>query len=668
MTLASACSYSGATAINNGTLLIGLSLPVVSSGTLQRWFDATDLNANGSPVANGAVVATWSDKSGQQQNAISAGGVSPIYVANAINGKPAVQLGPNSYLSFSNNGLSVNADASTMFAVGEFTSAPTTWNWMVSYGNFGYEQGRGISASAGAPYNLDYTTVFQDTFGAGVPLTTPPTPVVADVIYGGATNSVAGYWNISGQTGAASSNPALGTGYFGSGFIGKGPQYDAEWWAGNIGEVLIYNGALSDADRAAVESYLDSKWLGIGNGGGQVLPANTPVSIGSSGILDLGGNSQQVGALTGSGMATNSGVIDATLTVAGTSEFDGVLSNGATNKLGLTVSGSLTLAGSNTFTGPTTVNAGALQIGNGGERRVPGQPGRLPLQRRDAGVQSLRRADLQRLDQRQRRLDRAGEQRPACSYRQQHLHRRRRPSTPARSRSATADSGEGLTSSITMSNNATVAFNHADPLSYGGAISGSGQLIKLGTGVARPERHEHVQRPDDDLRGNGGTRRQRRKSADGDGPDHRLQRRVGPGRGPADGGQPERLGRGDHHEPLLPRVLLDVDRGPVLRLDDDFAGNIIGNNVALALSGSGELTLSGTNSYTGGTTVSGGTLDIAAPERIVRQRVGDDRRRRAAGFGERRGHRRIACGLVAGRFGRGCPQRGGVGPGDDRRR
>ena len=43
-------------------------------------------------------------------------------------------------------------------------------------------------------------------------------------------------------------------------------------------------------------------------------------------------------------------------------------------------------------------------------------------------------------------------------------------------------SGEGLASSITMSNNATVAFNHNDGLSYSGAISGSGQLIKLGTG------------------------------------------------------------------------------------------------------------------------------------------------------------------------------------------
>ena len=47
-----------------------------------------------------------------------------------------------------------------------------------------------------------------------------------------------------------------------------------------------------------------------------------------------------------------------------------------------------------------------------------------------------------------------------------------------------------------------------------------------------------------------------------------------------------------------------------------FAGNIIGNN-ALAVSGSGELTLSGTNTYTGGTTVSGGTLDIAAPSALA---------------------------------------------------
>ena len=54
-----------------------------------------------------------------------------------------------------------------------------------------------------------------------------------------------------------------------------------------------------------------------------------------------------------------------------------------------------------------------------------------------------------------------------------------------------------------------------------------------------------------------------------------------------------------------------------------FAGNIIDStqptlgNIALVLSGDGQLTLSGTNTYTGGTTVSGGTLDIAVPSALA---------------------------------------------------
>ena len=38
------------------------------------------------------------------------------------------------------------------------------------------------------------------------------------------------------------------------------------------------------------------------------------------------------------------------------------------------------------------------------------------------------------------------------------------------------------TPSITMSNNATVAFNHADALSYDGTIGGSEQFVKAGSG------------------------------------------------------------------------------------------------------------------------------------------------------------------------------------------
>ena len=169
---------------------------------------------------------------------------------------------------------------------------------------------------------------------------------------------------------------------------------------------------------------IDNVSLPLGAGS---LPATTVLTVagqstsgGSCGTFDLGGFSQTVAGISGGGISgggstygtiANSGTTDAVLTVAGTSEFDGVLADGATNKLGLCVSGgSLTLAGPNTFTGPTTVNAGTLQVGNG-------------------------------------------------------------------------TSGETLLSpTITMSNNATAAFNHADSLVYVGSISGSGGLVKSGGG------------------------------------------------------------------------------------------------------------------------------------------------------------------------------------------
>ena len=172
---------------------------------------------------------------------------------------------------------------------------------------------------------------------------------------------------------------------------------------------------------------IDNVSLPAGGGGGS-LPATTVLTVagqstngGPYGVFDLGGFSQTLAGLSGGrvsgggaayGTVTNGGGYDAVLTVTGTSEFDGVLCDGATNKLGLTVSGgSLTLIGPNTYTGPTTVSGGTLQIGNGGV-------------------------------------------------------------------------GEYLASpSITMTNNATLAFDHADTLVYAGSITGSGQLVKQGSGL-----------------------------------------------------------------------------------------------------------------------------------------------------------------------------------------
>ncbi|MGO8897425.1 MAG: autotransporter-associated beta strand repeat-containing protein, partial [Isosphaeraceae bacterium] len=83
--------------------------------------------------------------------------------------------------------------------------------------------------------------------------------------------------------------------------------------------------------------------------------------------LDLQGNSDTIGSLSGSGTVT-SGVAGAvTLTVGATNHsgiFSGVIQNGggtvALTKVG---TGTETLSGANTYSGPTTISAGTLQVG-----------------------------------------------------------------------------------------------------------------------------------------------------------------------------------------------------------------------------------------------------------------------------------------------------------------
>ncbi|MBV8101755.1 MAG: autotransporter domain-containing protein [Verrucomicrobia bacterium] len=111
--------------------------------------------------------------------------------------------------------------------------------------------------------------------------------------------------------------------------------------------------------------------------------SNTAFSLNSAftvdSILDLNGFSNTIGSLSGTGIVTN-GIAQTDIKTAATttailtvgndnsnSLFAGVLEDG-TGALGLTKIGSgvLTLTGTNTYTGGTIIDGGVLQLGNGG--------------------------------------------------------------------------------------------------------------------------------------------------------------------------------------------------------------------------------------------------------------------------------------------------------------
>jgi fibronectin-binding autotransporter adhesin len=86
--------------------------------------------------------------------------------------------------------------------------------------------------------------------------------------------------------------------------------------------------------------------------------------------LDLNGFSNTIGSLAGNGIITNNGNTLATLTIGNdntSTTFSGSLQNGV-NTLGLTKvgTGTLTLTSANSYTGGTIINGGTLQLGDGG--------------------------------------------------------------------------------------------------------------------------------------------------------------------------------------------------------------------------------------------------------------------------------------------------------------
>ena len=130
---------------------------------------------------------------------------------------------------------------------------------------------------------------------------------------------------------------------------------------GSIGQLLVYNTVLSTADRQTVEAYLQNKWMGT-NLTGAELPGTSAVNITTSGaVLDLNSAGQTIGSLTGvagSLVTMESGILTTGNDNTNTT-FSGNISGvgGSLVKIG---TGAFTLAASNSYTAGTTVTGGTL--------------------------------------------------------------------------------------------------------------------------------------------------------------------------------------------------------------------------------------------------------------------------------------------------------------------
>ncbi len=132
-----------------------------------------------------------------------------------------------------------------------------------------------------------------------------------------------------------------------------------------VGDTTISGGALQVTNASAIPS-------GAGKG-------NVSIAAANSGQLDLNGNAITVNGLTGAGSVRSNIAGAASITIGAndqTSAFTGTIINGFASSVvsvGKTGTGTLTLSGTNLYTGTTTISGGILSIG--ADANIGGVPG-----------------------------------------------------------------------------------------------------------------------------------------------------------------------------------------------------------------------------------------------------------------------------------------------------
>lgn len=291
-----AMGYTGGSLVAGGTLRLTLS-PPLTAGLAYR-LDATD---TGKLTLSGSNVTAWADSSPAGVNFAQGNAAQqPVYVPGAINGRPAVRFGAGGRKRMV---ASKDATARTVFIVSRMTTyVGLAGIWGQNVQDKGVRlnnatswrhTGNGADAndfSFGGEMYINGVSGFS--FGSQ-PLHILTAVSTADKVW---TAAIGDYWN--------------------------SPTY-VRYFAGDIGEILVYSTILSQADREAVEAYLRMKWFS-----GMTLPASQPVTVASGARLAVQGVNLTLGSLSGGGtVAPESGN---TVTLADYASFTGAVGGSGT--------------------------------------------------------------------------------------------------------------------------------------------------------------------------------------------------------------------------------------------------------------------------------------------------------------------------------------------------
>ncbi len=387
---------------------------------------------------------------------------------------------------------------------------------------------------------------------------------------------------------------------------------------------------LTGANTYSGDTKIQGGTLKLGTGGS--LAQSTDVDVGAGAVFDVNNHAQTVGQITGAG-EIKLGATGALTTQfdAATATFGGAVTGGGSLiKAG---TGTLVLTGASTYSGGTTISGGTLQIGNGGTT------GAITGDVTNDSTLAFNRSDELTFDG-----DISGSGKVAKSGAGTLILTGENTYAGGTTINAgTLQVGNGGTSgSITgnVANEGTLAFNRSDDTEFSGVITGSGGLVKDGDGKLTLTGANYF-KGDTEIKdgtlqvGNGGTSGQITGNVINDGTlifnrsdDIDFAGDISGSGDLVKDGEGVLIYRGDATHTggtTIKNGTLQIGDGGVqgtlagdvvndgtlafYRYDLTFAGDISGSG-SLVQKGPGILTLTGSATHTGGTTIEAGTLRI----------------------------------------------------------
>ncbi len=225
----------------DGTLFGGPKLWRPTELATALWLDAEDTSTI---TLNGATVSQWADKSGNGRNVTQATATAqPTYVVNSFNSRTSLSFdGTSDFLTVP--AITHPNNQASFYSV--FNVSDTSYSVYTDTSRTGWER-----FTDGLTYSAAFRSVRISNLALGFPSS-------GSAIVGYIANSNTPSYRITLNGSVAYTN--LGAFTFSSNLIELGRAPGTDFFAGNLGEIIMTSSELSTADRQRVEGYLAWKW------------------------------------------------------------------------------------------------------------------------------------------------------------------------------------------------------------------------------------------------------------------------------------------------------------------------------------------------------------------------------------------------------------------------